>query len=879
MGKSALLARAAQMAGGMRVLRAGGGEMESTLAHAALHQLLAPVLDRAAALAAPQARALRTAFGLQPGDSPERFLIALGALTLLSELAAERPVLCLVDDVQWVDPASLQVLGFVARRLRTEPVALLLAAREDESPHLRALGVPELRLTALPAGAAADLLDRRWGQRLAPSVRDRLVLDCAGNPLALLEVPGLLTADQLRGREALPEPLVLPGELERVFRERLRRHQPAVRRLLLLAAADGSGQLGVVRAAGQRLGLDVTSLDSAALSGLVEVEGSEIRFRHPLIRSAMYQEVSPAERRDAHRALAGVLSGDGAEADRRAWHLARAAEGPDQAVAEELEESGRRTLARSGPEVAATAFELGASLSPGDSDRARRLVLAAEAAWAGGDAGRATALLDRVERLGAAGAEVRVDSRFLRALIELRAGVPEDALALLLPAAREAVGDRPERAAAILAALGEAAFQAQAEEAWAETSRLAERIAGHLDNLEAVLARLVLAATRPQGERDRAALLDDLSRIEFGEGTELQVRAAGYAFALGDPELARRLRAMGAARARALGAAGTLAWALQYVVLDELRRGRYALAEATADEGRRLGQETGQPNVACLHQAALVELAALRGRAEEARELAVSTLAQATANRLAGAAVVTRRGLAELALAEGAFEMALEQVDALRTQRLVGHRGMALYALTDTVEAVVRAGRDDRRESMGTDLALAEAVASPEAKAAVARSRALLSGGEEANRHFAQAIHLYGGAGIPLEQARTELLFGEFLRRERRRVEARPHLRIAVEMFERLGTPLWAERARTELRATGQTARRRDPSTLDQLTPHELRIVHAVAQGMTNRDIASQLFISPRTVDYHLRNVFGKLEISSRAKLMRLALAGDGALR
>ena len=389
----------------------------------------------------------------------------------------------------------------------------------------------------------------------------------------------------------------------------------------------------------------------------------------------------------------------------------------------------------------------------------------------------------------------------------------------------------------------------------------------------------MLAATRPAEERNRAAVREDLSRIEAAETPELQVRAAGYALALGDPELARRLRARGAARARTLGAAGSLAWALQYIVLDDLRRGRYAAAEASADEGRRLGEETGQPNVACLHQAALVELAALRGRAEEARALAAGTLAQATANRLVGAAMVTHRGLAEMALAEGMFEVALEQLDALRTLRLVGHRGMVLYALTDTVEAVVRAGREDRRESLGADLALAEAVASPEAKAAVARSRALLSGGEEANYSYTQAIHLYERAGIPLERARTELLFGEFLRRERRRVEARPHLRIAVEMYERLGTPLWAERARTELRATGQTARRRDPSTRDQLTTHELRIVRAVAQGLTNRDIASQLFISPRTVDYHLRNVFGKLEISSRAELMRLALAGDGQVQ
>lgn len=877
-GKSTLLARATAIASDMRVLRAVGVEAERTLAHATLHQLLAPVLNRADALAQPQARALRVVFGLESGEPPDRFLVAVGALTLLSEVASERPVLCLIDDVQWADPASVQALGFVARRLDAEPIAMLLAAREGDGEEIGALGIPELRLAGLPAAGAVDLLDQRWGPRLVPAVRDRLVLACAGNPLALLEMPGALTGHQLAGRHPLPEPMPLPSELERVFRDRLRQHEPALRRLLLLAAANGSTQLGKVRAAAELLGLDMTPLASAAATDLVEIEGPEIRFRHPLVRSAVYHEAGHAERRDAHRALAEVLSGDGAEADRRAWHLAQAAEGPDEAVADELEESGRRTLARSGPSVAAIAFEQAANLSTGESDRARRLVLAAEATWAGGDAIRAAALLDRVERLGAAAAEVRLDSQYLRALIELRAGVPSDAVALLLPAARETAVDRPERAVAMLTALSEAAFQAQAEQVRGEVVHLAERIASRVHGDKATLARLVLAASRPPGERDETAVRDDLSRIEATNAPELQVRAAGFALSLGDHALARRLWAKGIARARALGAAGTLAWALQYVVLDEIRRGRYASAEASADEGRRLALETGQPNVACLHEAALVELAALRGRAEEARELASGTLARATTNRLVGASVVTLRALAELALAQGSVATALEQLEALRTLRPTMHRGVALYALADTVEAIVRTERDDRHEALGDDLALAGAVRSPEAEAAVARSRALLSRGDEAMRQYAQAIHFYGAADLPLEQARSELLFGEFLRRERRRVEARPHLRIAVEMFERLGAPLWADRARTELRATGQTARRRDPSTLDQLTPHELRIVRAVAQGLTNREIASQLFISPRTVDYHLRNVFGKLEISSRAELMRLTLAGEDQL-
>jgi len=607
----------------------------------------------------------------------------------------------------------------------------------------------------------------------------------------------------------------------------------------------------------------------------VVIDARTVQFRHPIIRSAVYHDATPDEARAAHRALADVLQGESVEADRRAWHLARAAEGPDKAVADELERSAWRTLARSGAPVAAAAFEQAAELSTDHAGRARRLVAAAEAAWTGGDAIRARALLDRVERLHAPAGDVGVDSQYLRALVELRAGVPDDALPLLLSAARAAVGSRSVRAVAVLMAISEAAFQAQAEDAWAEVGRLAEEIEGAVKGDQAVLARLLLAATRSSAWGVGA---DDLARIEAMDAPELQVRAAGLVWALGEHALARRLRSSAVDRARTRGAAGTLAWALQYTVLDELRRGRHASAEASADEGRRLALETGQPNVACQHEAALVELAALRGEEETARQLAEEALARATVNRLVGAAVVSRRALARLELSRGSGEAALEHMEAVRGLRLSGHRGVALYALADLVEAAVRAGRDDLQDSLAADVALVSASGSGEARAAVARARALLASGEEARRHYLEAIHLYDAADLPFELARTELLFGELLRRERRRVEARPHLRIAIEMFERLGAPLWAERAGTELRASGQTARKRDVSTLDQLTPHELRVVAAVARGLTNKEIAAQLFISPRTVDYYLRNVFGKLAITSRAELIRLELAADSPL-
>lgn len=869
-GKSALLAHGASLAPDMRVLRAAGVEAESTLAHACLHQLLAPVIDRVGGLIEAQAQALRVALGLQAGSAADRITVAAAVLTLVSDLAGERPVLCLIDDAHWADPASLQALGFAARRLDAEPVVMLLAARDGEGQDLHALGLPRLPLVGLPPAAAAELLEGR--RVLAPRVRDALVQACAGNPLALLEVPGALTEEQLAGQEPLPDLVPLPVELEQVFLERLQREPPAVRSLLLVAAAEGSGDLGTVRATGARLDLDPSALESPDVGGLLEIEGSTFRFRHPLAAAAVYNAADSAQRRRVHGALAEVLRDDLARAERRAWHLSRAAAGPDEAVARELDEAARCTLARSGPIVAASVFERAADLSPSEPERARRLLGAAGAAWAGGDAARARSLLARIERLGTT--PVRIQGQYLRGLIELRSGVPRDALTLLLPAVREAVGERPEAAAGMLMAISEASFQAGLSEVTDEVVGLASRLAARGDGVDGLLARLVLAAaSRPQ-TGGRAVEPGDLDGLEAVDDPELLVRAAGQVVALGERELARRLWVKAVARARALGSAGTLAWALQYVTLDELRRGRYAAAEAAADEGRDLAFETGQPNVACHHQAALVEIAALRGRDDQAQRLAGETLAHATAQYLTGAALITRRALAELALARGAAERAVEHLEAIREMSLAGHRGMAFYALDDMAEAAVRAGRDDWRASLGPAAKLAEAVSSPEAEAAAARTRGLLTSGDEATPHYLQAIRLYRAAGIPLEEARSELLFGEFLRRERRRVDSRAHLRTAIDIFERLGTPLWAERARTELRATGETARKRDPSTFDQLTPHELRVVQAVAQGLSNREIGSRLFISPRTVDYHMRNVFQKLAISSRAELMRLALSG-----
>jgi DNA-binding CsgD family transcriptional regulator len=876
-GKSVLLSYAAERADGMRVLRAVGVEAESILAFATLYRLLRPVLDRAQELPEPQARALGVAFGLEAGEAPDRFLVSVATLTLLSEVAGERPVLCLVDDAHWADTPSAQALTFVARRLEAEPLALLVAIREGEGWDIDTAGMEELHLAGLDPDAAAAILDARWGALLAPADRGRLVRATGGNPLALLELPGALTGWPLAGRDPLHEPPRLAGELERAFLERARRRKPEVQTLLLLAAAEGSGYVETIRRAAERLRLDPGLLESPDLADLVQIDGPTVEFRHPLVRSAVYHGANPAARRKAHQALAEALDGEEAQADRRAWHRAQAAEGPDEEVACELERSAERTLRRSGHASAAVALQRAAEFSRSDEDRARRLTAAAGAAWRGGDTAGARALLDRSERLGVREAGVRLDIQYLRGTIELHTGVPADGLAILLQAAGEAVQVDPHRATRVLLAAAEAAFQADRADAVPEIGRLLGRLPPSGDPNDELLARLHLATKGTKVAEDSTTLLADLARVEELDDPDLLVRVGGMAWGLGDHALGRRLRTMAVTRARALGAAGTLAWALAYLAAGEMHRSRYASAEAYADEGRRLALETGRLNIACRHLATLAATAALRGQEQEARRLAEETLAEATARRLGQPATVARSALVTLALASGRAEEALAQLETLRTSGPIpGHQGIALHTVPDLVEAAVRAGQPERaREQLDGYLAWA-AASSPEARAVAARSRALLASGDEADHLFQEALRLHAGSDRPLDHARTELLYGEFLRRERRRAEARPHLRTALEAFERLGTLAWAERARGELRVSGETPGKRGATTLDRLTPQQLQVVRAVSQGLTNREVAAQLFISPHTVDYHLRKVFRKLGISSRAELIRLALTGVG---
>lgn len=855
-GKSALLRYAADHAGDLLVLRATGVEAESTLAYAALHQLLHPILAQVDALPEPQAEALRTALGLAKGLQTQPFLVSAAALTLLSEAAGDHAILCLVDDAQWCDGPSLDAFSFVARRLAAESVALLIATREEGVG-----GVTELRLSGLDADAAAVLL----GDRIAPALRERFVASTGGNPLALLELPS--TLGRLGMHVAEPVPLV--GRLEHAFRERTRKLTTDARTVLLLAAADGTGRLATVRRAAHLLGADAGLLDTDEVAHLVRVDEDTVAFRHPLIRSVLYHGAPAHLRRAAHQALADALTGDGvdvdAEADRRAWHRAKAAEEPDEEVASELERSAEQALRRSGYAAGAAALERAATLSVAASDRARRLVGAAAAAWRGGNTEAALALLARAGDDG-------LLARFLRGEIELRTGVPEDAVAILLPAATDAVTADPRLALRMLLLAREAAYSSGTVAELAELDAVVARLPD-FDRPDDALIALSLRSSPTVTARDQApAVAGELARLAEVSDPELLLTAGGIALWVGDFPEARRLRTKAVARARALGAAGTLALALEYVVPEETELGRLAAAEALADEGRQLALETGRRNSAALHRAYLAHLAGLRGREDEAVRLADEAITEAVARNLVKVADIALRAKGLCALAARRADDALATFAMLDgSGPLPGSPSRALSAAPDHIEAAVRGDHaDDAAKLLTPYQEWAEASGSPHHRALAARAAALLAPASSAAELFQESLALHATAGRPFDHARTELLYGEFLRRERQRAESRTHLRAALDVFTRLGTPVWARRAEAELRATGETARERDPNAMETLTPQELQIAEAVREGATNREVASQLFISPRTVDYHLGKIFRKLNVSSRRDLMRV---------
>ncbi|MET8798018.1 AAA family ATPase [Nocardia sp. NPDC004568] len=862
-GKTALLDSVAAGATAARVLRATGVEPESDFGYATLHQLLLPVLDRIPELPSPQADALGAVFGLAAGPAPDRFLIGLATLSLLSELAGEQPVVCLVDDIHWADRPSINALEFVAKRIRTEPIALVLALRATEEPPLVPAGAFDVPLAALERTAARRLIEQT-GRHLTPSQQDAVLDATAGNPLAIVELP----VDAVPTGMTPSTPIPLADSLQGAFLARVRRYPQTAQRLLLLIAV--AGQLSpelLGRAFGAAA---VQELDG--LGELVRTDSTTIVFRHSLIRSAVYHGATVGERREAHRALADAMGPAPGDAARRAWHLGQSVYGPDDEIAEQLGRAGR--AARVNSATSAVLLARAGELSTRGPWRARRYLESAAAWWNGGDTDRAATMLALIDREESTDESVRRGIIWLRASMELHTGLPEDAVAMLSPLLPALTEAEPRQSIPMLMLFGEAGFHANLPAVWSEVSDIAERLPLSGDGPHDAMLRLFRGACRVRAGKPDGLVPGDRELVESLTDPAMLCWASGLLWGLGDRERGRRLNRAAVDAARRLGAAGILVWALERAVGDDIAAGRFRSAEISAAEGRRIADEIGHPNASCWHRGALALLAAVRGDEQRARDLAYAVLAEAVPRRLADVAITARRALGLIDLAAGRPAAALTN---LRPPGEFVHPGVLPAYTPDLVEAAVRARRPELAAAAFEPLdAAAAASRAPELMASAARCRALLAASGAAEDEFRRALVLHEKCDLPFEYARTQLLFGEYLRRRRRRAQARVPLRAAFDIFRSLGAGAWTERARAELRAAGD---RVEPSATtlrtDGLTPQEMRIVQAVVDGFTNREIAAQMFLSARTIDYHLRKIYTKLGVRSRADLIRVSLTGD----
>jgi DNA-binding CsgD family transcriptional regulator len=878
-GKTALLEDARDRAADMYVLAARGVESESELPFAALDQLIRPVLRHLEQLPAPQAAALRGALGLEEGAGDERFLVFAACLSLLTDLAERRPVLCLIDDAHWLDTASAGAFHFVARRLDADGIVMLFAAREGGVRVFEAPDLPSLVLQPLDQASAAVLLGRVAGAA-APHVRERLLEQSRGNALALVELSAALNEAQLAGAEPLPDQLPLTRQVERVFLDRAQRLPDDAQRLLLVAAADDSEDAMLVNRAADLLGVDTGILEVPERAGLIFVRGNRLEFRHPIVRSAVYESATSNERRAAHGALAEALAEDETRADRRAWHLAASVLEHDEDVVRALEDAAERAEERAGYMAAAKAFARAAELSSDGDARGRRLVRAARAARIAGADEYAVTLATEAEPL--------VDDPLLEAelalavaVAEFRRGKPMDGFPKLVEATREVAELDTSKAVELLFWATGAASMGGDPATLAEISSLADAVASASDGNESrpVAVALAAFARARDGDGSTNAELDEAIAWASDSDNAEHVFAVGVAALFhGDEKSFASLINRATALARARGQFGILSEALTMSAVKHHLAQRFDDVTVEAGEGLRFARELGAPNGTVRSLCLLAYVAAVRGDRDETRRLADEVLELAAAHGLPGRATWAVYTLAMLELGLGRWSEALEHLTVVADPRPdVGDKFVAKLSLPDRIEAAARAGRrEEAKEGLVEfeEWAASSNLAWVRPAPRLACCRGLLAEGDEASAHFEEAVRL-GADGAPFELARIQLLYGEHLRRERHRADARIQLRAALEAFERLRAAPWAERARAELRASGETARKRDPSTIDQLTPQELQISRLVAQGLSNKEVAAQLFLSPRTIDYHLRNVFAKLGIKSRTQLARIQLGEE----
>jgi DNA-binding CsgD family transcriptional regulator len=880
-GKTALLEHAVAHAQEMAVLRARGVEQEADVPFGGLLALLRPALGGLDDLPPPQAAALRTALAMEAGGERDRFAIGAATLSLLAAYAERRPVLVVVDDAQWLDEPSLAAVTFAAGRLLAEAVAVVIASR----PPARPAALPALALGGLDRDAALAVVAEHAPRPLAPGVADRICGLAVGNPLALVELtaaagggaPGPLVGDLLAGGVPGAAPPPVETTVERVFAARIAALPEAARRALALAAAEGSGDLAVLARAAPAVGVDLAALDEAQRAGVVTASGGTLAFAHPLAQAAAARAAGPGERRAAHRALADAPG----DPDRRAWHLAAAAIGPDDEAADALEAAGRRARARSAYAAAASSHERAARLTDPGPRRAARLAAAAEAAWLGGHAERVGPLLD--EARAGADAALALALDHLRGQAALRAGRVMEAHDVLVAAAPDGDGAAgAERAVEMLAEAAQACLYAArpqpmlaaARRGWATLTPGAGARSRFLANLALGMASIYDGRGEEGAAhvRTAVALLEDSDEL-LGDPRLLSAAALGPLW-LREREAGRALVARAMEAARGDGALGLLPFSLWLAAREAATSDRWAVAEALYEEAIRTARETGQATSLCAGLSGLACVEARQGREADCRAHAAEALALAEPLGLDFFRLWALDALVELELALGHLDEVLAH--ATEKDRLLGRRGIAdpdVSPVPELVEALVRADRaDEARPPLEALTGRARAKGQPWALARVARCWGMLSGPDA----FAEALALHARTPDRFEEARTRLCLGEWLRRDRRRAEARAPLRAALEAFDELGAAPWAERARRELLATGETARRRAPSTLDQLTPRELQVALVLAEGHTLREAAGKLFLSPKTVDYHLRHVYQKLGISSRAALAAAVAAPAG---
>jgi DNA-binding CsgD family transcriptional regulator len=861
-GKSALLDDAARRARGLRVVRTAGVESESELPYSGLLTLARPIEGLVPSLPEPQAQALTAALALGPAGAADPLAVCAATLGLLAAAAEDEPVLALVDDAHWLDAETAQAIGFAARRLGNERIAILIALREGEESAFSPAGLEQLVVRGLPPAEASRLL----GDRIAAPVARRLAELTIGNPLALLELVDELSEGQREGLDPIAEPLPVGEELELAFGRRLNGLSTSARAAVVVAAAAGNrDDVATLERAWSRLDAGPDELAEAERSRIISIEVDRLSFRHPIVRAVAYGTASAPDRRAAHAALAAALDGDPLS-DERAWHVALAASGPDEEAAATIEAAGRRAEQRS-RRAALRALVQAAALTPEGERRAQRHLAAARAAIAAGAWDEAAALLDGAEVSASAGEAAR-ELLYLRAVVASKRDGDPAAAEMLERAAAELARDDPERAALA---------EVQAAEVWMEWVDLERALAaaeratalpferGGKTELAVLLMRGDTAGWAGRLEEADAYWRQAAEGVDADDPDHLRI--AGEAFlSAGDDVGALRLLRQAESVARERAALGTLTIVLQLLALSGARAGDLQAAHAAATESVGLMRAIGQRAEQAKALGVLSWLEAMVGLEEECRahvKEAHAALRDLGHDEPHGSVGV---GLLELSL--GHADAAVEALDsAMRVRRsnldveLIATRSI----LPSLVEALARAGRKEEGEALLADgVNAALRTGRPQTIAQFLRCAGVLHGDEA---DFREALEWHERWPNRWERARTELCYGELLRRLKRRAEARKSLRAALEGFEAVGAELWAERARAELRASGARARRRDPSTLDELTPQEVQVARLVATGLTNRDVAARLFLSPKTIETHLARIFRKTGVRTRAEL------------